>query len=264
MRCCDGGSYLSTLYVEKGYCSCPGWLEVLLELALPKILDLPKQERPREKAIRYGIETLSNEEILAILLRTGTKDVSALDLAHDLYNQSHGLQNLLKQPFEALLDVRGIGPGKALILSACFELSKRYGMLSYYDTEIATSGYLYQRYIGKLSHSDQEQIILVILNTKKRIIHEEIIYRGSEDSVDCDPLLIVKNVILHKGKYFYIIHNHPSGNAQPSDADRVLTANIIATANTMRVILLDHIVIGSHGYYSFIEDIEVMQKRLII
>ena len=231
---------------------------------MSKILDLPKQERPREKAIRYGIETLSTEELLAILLRTGTVDVSALDLAHDLLNTNHGLKNLLKQPYEALLDVRGIGPGKALILSACFELSKRYGMLSYYDLEVVSNGYLYQRYIGKLSSSEQEQIVVVVLNSKKRIIYEEIIYRGSEDSVNCDPLEIVKKVILHKGKYFYLIHNHPSGNAQPSEADKLLTTNIIATANMMRVILLDHIVIGSHGYYSFVEDTEVMKKQLII
>lgn len=231
---------------------------------VPKILELPKQERPREKAIRFGIETLSTEELLAILLRTGTKDVSALDLAHDMLSASHGLKNLLMKPYEALLDVRGIGPGKALILSACFELSKRYGMLSYYDLEVASNTYLYQRYIGRLSQSDQEQIIIVVLNNKKRIIHEEIIYQGSEESVDCDPLQIVKKVILHKGKYFYLIHNHPSGNAQPSEADRVLTTNIIATANMMRVILLDHIVIGSHGYYSFVEDVEVMKKSLII
>ena len=95
-----------------------------LGTSVPKILELPKQERPREKAIRFGIETLSTEELLAILLRTGTKDVSALDLAYEMLSASHGLQNLLKKPYEALLDVRGIGPGKALILSACFELSK--------------------------------------------------------------------------------------------------------------------------------------------
>ena len=231
---------------------------------MPKIKDLPKQERPREKAVRFGIESLSNEELIAILLRTGTSEASALDIAHTLYTNSHGLQNLFKQPYEALLDVRGIGPGKALILSTCFELSKRYGMLSYYDMEVPSNGYLYQRYIGKLSHSDQEQIVIVILNAKKRIIHEEIIYRGSENSVDCNPLEIVKKVILHKGKYFYLIHNHPSGNAQPSDADRVLTTNIITTANMMRVILLDHIVIGSHGYYSFVEGMEVLKKQLII
>ncbi len=221
---------------------------------------MPKQERPREKAIRFGIETLSNEELLAILLRTGTKDLSALDLAHNLYSDYHGLANLLKQPYEALLDMRGIGPGKSLILSACFELSKRYGMLSYYDTEVVNGGYLYQRYIGKISHSDQEQIVIVILNSKKRIIHEECIYRGSEQSVDCNPLEIVKKVILHKGKYFYLIHNHPSGNPQPSNADKILTTHIIATANMMRVILLDHIIVGNRGYYSFIEGMEVMKK----
>ena len=221
---------------------------------------MPIQERPRDKAIRFGIETLSTEELLAILLRTGSKDVSVLDLSHALCSANNGLANLLKQPYEALLEVRGIGPGKALILSACFEISKRYGMLSYYDSEVVSNGYLYQRYIGKLAHSDQEQIVIVVLNSKKRIIHEEMIYQGSEQSVDCNPLEIVKKVILHKGKYFYLLHNHPSGNPQPSNADKVLTTHIIATANLMRVIMLDHIILGNRGYYSFVEDIEVMKK----
>lgn len=228
-----------------------------------KIKDLPKQERPREKAIRFGIDKLSNEELIAILLGTGTKEVSALDLAHTIYSNSLGLVNLLNKPYEALVKVKGIGPGKALILASCFELSKRYENLLNYEVQKVNSEYLYQRYIRRVSESDKEHLIIVVLNGKKQIIHEERIYLGSEESVDCNPQEIVKNVILHKGKYFYLIHNHPSGNANPSESDRMLTTKIIITSNYLGIILLDHIIIGSNGYYSLIEDIETRNKSLI-
>ena len=218
-----------------------------------RIKDLPVYERPREKAIRFGIETLSNDDLIALLIGTGYRDVSALELAHKIISDNHGLFNLFRLPYAGLLDVKGIGPGKALILSACFELSKRYDASRFLDEEIIDSDILYQRYVSRLRSLNKEVLIVVVLNRKKRIIYEEIVYKGSEKSVDCPPEEIVKKVLIHTGKYFYLIHNHPSGNCLPSDGDISLTTEVMNKAHRLHVYLLDHIIIGSNGYYSFTE-----------
>ena len=137
-----------------------------MELALSKIKELPVLERPREKAIRYGLDILSNEELLAILIRTGTKDESALDIAHKIDSESHGLTNLFHTSYRALLDINGIGPGKALMLSACFELCNRYLRTFYGESGSVNTLDVFHRYSLKIRNSDKEVLILVILNRK--------------------------------------------------------------------------------------------------
>ena len=226
-------------------------MEVYLELIVAKIKELPKYERPREKALRYGIASLSNEELIAILLRTGTKEKSALDLAHKLNSESRGLANLFHMPFQALIDINGIGPGKALILSSCFELCSRYikslsGEMGPVDLKSLIS-----RYSLRLKNEDSEMLILISLNQRKEIIYEECLYKGSDISVDCQPEQIVKKVLLHNGKSFYLIHNHPSGNYEPSSSDAYVTTEIVRYSRKMNIKLEDHIIIGKNGYYSF-------------
>lgn len=221
---------------------------------LTNFKETPVYEQPREKALMFGIEKLTDEELLSLLLRTGTNNVSVLEVAHQLISDNHGLFNLFRKPYEALLDVKGIGPGKALLLSACFELSKRYETSRFMENEEEiTTEKLYRRYVGKLSSLNYETMIIVILNNKKRVIHEETMYKGSEDAVVCQPFEIIKKVIMHNGKYYYIIHNHPSGNPLPSSDDSSLTAELYAGHRNLRIKFLDHIIIGKNGYYSFME-----------
>ena len=113
---------------------------------MSKIKELPVLERPREKAMRNGLNSLSNEELLAILIRTGTRDESAIDIAHRINSESHGLSNLFHISYQALLDINGIGPGKALILSACFELCNRYLYTIHGESRIMSSLDIYNRY----------------------------------------------------------------------------------------------------------------------
>ena len=218
---------------------------------MAKIKDLPLFERPREKAVRFGIDTLSNEELLAIILRTGTKEASALDVAHLLNSESRGLYNLFQKPYSALLDMRGIGPGKALVLSACFELSKRYHSSIFYEKRVEDSYDIYLRYHQRLNLETREVLILVVLNRSKQVIHEEVLYKGGEGGVDFRPNEVVKKVIHHNGRYFYIIHNHPSGDCNPSEEDKIMTMNVLRISNRMNVPLLDHIIIAVDGYFSF-------------
>ena len=218
---------------------------------LSGIKELPKLERPREKAIRFGIDTLSNEELIAILLGSGTKSHSVLEIAHQLHSSSHGLFNLFKKSYEALLDNHGIGPSKALILSACFELCKRYQSSCYLENKKVDTDSIYLRYAMKLKTESREVLVLIVLNSKEQIIHEEVLYKGNEGSVDCSPNEIVKKVILHNGKYFYLIHNHPSGGCEPSPEDIALTGQVMSIAERVSIPLIDHIIIGRYGYYSF-------------
>ena len=220
---------------------------------MAKIKELPKFERPREKAIRYGIENLSNEELLAIMLRTGTRDMSALDLAHKLNSESCGLTNLFHMPYQALLDINGIGPGKALILSSCFELCSRYlKTLSGEDGPVDLNS-LINRYALKLKNEECEVLMLISLNKRKEIIYEECLYKGNDISVDCQPDQVVKKVLLHNGKSFYLIHNHPSGNHEPSTNDSMMTTEIVRRTRKVNITLEDHLIIGKDGYYSFKE-----------
>ena len=218
---------------------------------MAKIKELPKYERPREKALRYGIGSLSNEELIAILLRTGTKDSSALDLAHKLNSESRGLTNLFNMPYRAILDINGIGPGKALILSSCFELCSRYLKSLSGEAGPVNLDSLLRRYYLRLRNEDNETLTLITLNQRKEIIYEECLYKGNEISVDCQPEQIVKKVLFHNGKSFYLIHNHPSGNYQPSNSDAYMTTEIVRQSRKMDVKLEDHIIIGNNGYYSF-------------
>ena len=222
-----------------------------MELVLAKIKELPVLERPREKAIRYGLDNLSNEELLAILIRTGTKDTSALDIAHHLYSESRGLSNLFLTTYRALLDNKGIGPGKALILSSCFELCNRYLNSLYGESVITSSLDIYNHYSLKMRKSNNEIFKLIILNRRRAIVHEENLYVGSESHISCQPTEIIKKIILHNGVYFYMIHNHPSGNSTPSKEDVDLTTEVMRLCPRVNVTMLDHLIIGDDDFYSF-------------
>ena len=203
--------------------------------------------------MRYGLDSLSNEELLAILIRTGTKDESVLDIAHKVNSQSNGLANLFNISYEALLDINGIGPGKALILASCFELCNRYLTSFYGETGAVSSLDIYNRYAQRMRKSGKESFVLAVLNRRKEIIHEEFLYIGSEYHVSCQPMEIIRKVILHKGTHFYLVHNHPSGECNPSKEDVDLTTSVMSAANRVCVRMLDHIIIGDTGFYSFSE-----------
>ncbi|MCR5184949.1 MAG: DNA repair protein RadC [Bacilli bacterium] len=210
------------------------------------------------------MEKLTDDELLALLLGTGTIGVSVLELAHSLIADNGGLFNLFRKSYSALLDVKGIGPGKALLLSACFELSKRYETSRFIGKEeIVNTEKLYQRYVGKLCTLNYESLVIVILDSKRKVVHEETMYKGSEDAVVCHPIEILKKVILHNGRYYYLLHNHPSGNSTPSSDDVALTAELVSNVGKLRVKLLDHIIIARDGYYSFLEMKKRGTKRLL-
>ena len=219
-----------------------------------KIIDLPYLDRPREKALRYGIEKLSDYELIALLISSGTKEESAADIAYTMISQNNGLINVINKPLNDLLSFKGIGKAKAIKIKAAFEIAKRCQSPSKYDKEKVDSSYaIIQRYRPLfIANSYQENLYLVILDWKKRIIHEMNLYRGNESSVSYSNRQIIQQVLMHNGHFFYVIHNHPSGSLEPSEGDVFFTASLINECRKFKIKMIDHLIISSNGYYSFL------------
>lgn len=222
-----------------------------------RVADLPVLERPREKALYYGIEQLADHELLALLIASGSKDNSAIDIAYFMLRDNSGLYNLVQKPLSDLTNYKGMGKKKALKLVAAFELAKRYQSKQLEVGVIITgTEMIYQRLKNSPinnSFFDQEHLYLIILNKKKKIIHEMNLYKGNESSVTTSNNQIIQQVILHSGAYFYIVHNHPSGELLPSPEDTFFTCTLIGECQKFGIQMLDHLIISKAGYYSFLK-----------
>ncbi|HPY79429.1 MAG: DNA repair protein RadC [Erysipelotrichaceae bacterium] len=217
-----------------------------------QIRDLPPLERPREKAIRYGIESLSNVELLAIIIGSGTKKNSALEIASKILSDKNGLINIFHCPYQDFIAYQGLNKASAIKLSATFELGKRYqiGKAESQDA-IGDEKTIYLKYAPTLAREVQEKIVIIVLNRQKKIVYEHILSIGSENNVSCSMRDILRILVLNKGTYFYLIHNHPGNIIEPSEADIAFTSSIIAEAKRIGFSLLDHLIIGEKGAYSF-------------
>ena len=216
------------------------------------IKELPKTDRPREKALRYGINTLSDSELVALLLNKGYKDNNIIELSTSLLSKYGGIVGLLNIPISELKKNKGIKDVGALKIALIGEFYKRIceKNISINDV-IIDEEYLCNKYKPTFYLSSQEYLILVIVNRRKRIIYETNIYKGQSDSIRIDFKDIYKELAKYDGKYFYLIHNHPSGDCSPSEDDIDATLDIASESKRMKVKLLDHLIIGDDCYYSF-------------
>ncbi len=218
------------------------------------IKNLPTLERPREKALRYGLDSLSDIELLTLLISSGYKDVSALEIAANLLTENNGLLALSKVPLTELKKNKGIKDAKALNLAAIFELHYR---LSRKEEEInekeITVDYLYNKYKEKLLSNNQENLVLVMLNSKMKIIHEKTLYVGTDNKIIFSYKDIWREVLNHNARYFYLVHNHPNGKKEPSDNDIFFTSELFRESKRINIPMIDHIIIGKDGYHSFNE-----------
>ena len=219
---------------------------------MSKIKSLPSLERPREKAFHYGIEKLSDYELIAILIGSGTFESSAIDIAYQMIQDNRGLYNLVQKPFSDLLSFKGIGKSKAVKIFAAFEIAKRFNSLKVVrDDEPISSDKIYEKYKYKISDLTQEHLYLVVLDRQKRVVHEVNLFKGNENAMTISKIKIIQQVLIHNGRYFYLIHNHPSGSYLPSPEDINFTTDIIQESEKLKITMLDHIIIGEEGYFSF-------------
>ena len=220
-----------------------------------KIKDLPKIDKPREKAERFGIETLKDEELLALIIDFGTVGHSSLDIARDLLDDCHYLNELLYKPKQYFLSFKGLKTAKALKLMAVVEIAKRISekqRLIYEEKIPITSDSLYRRYSLTLAKLTQEVLAIIILNKNKQIIYEKILYQGDDSNIIINSRDILRLLMLHNGYYFYLIHNHPNNTLYPSELDISFTKTIEEKAKLFNVKLIDHLIITQNGYFSFL------------
>ena len=215
------------------------------------MLNCPRFERPREKAIYYGIETLSNQELVAVILRTGNKEMSVLNLAQFLLDEIGGFQELKDIDYQRLIQIKGIKQAKAIELMACIELAKRMQSKQSIKNRIRQPKDAYAYIKNKLMFEKQEKVVLLCLNNHLEIVQDKLLFIGSGDVSLLETKEVFQYTLRSGCNRIILIHNHPSGNPKPSHEDQEITRKIEMMAKHLDIEFIDHIIIGDHCYYSF-------------
>lgn len=221
-----------------------------------KMKEIPEEERPREKYKTNGFERLSDADLIAILLRTGTYEMSAKDLALSLLKEVKNLKGLQNTSLESLSKVKGIGEVKAITLLTALELGSRAQKEENEKKKrIRTAEDLYHLYHKKMKWLTQEHFVAVFLNSKNEIIASSTIFIGSANKSIVHPRDIYKEAIKYSAVKLMVIHNHPSGDPTPSKEDAEFTRRLVDAGALLQIPLLDHLIIGKNTYYSFYDHI---------
>lgn len=225
-----------------------------------KIKELCNDDRPREKMASRGSEALSNSELIAILLRTGTQKKNVLEMGQELMKQAGGnLITLASMSISELCRMEGIGPGKAITLAAAFELGRRMSEESIGTNPCMNSPRNVFRILGPhLRHLDHEECWAIYLNTANRMTGKERISSGGFNSTLMDNRFILHKALEQKAAGLIIAHNHPSGDMHPSVADINATQELSRGLKACGISLIDHVIISADGYYSFADEESVI------
>ncbi len=215
------------------------------------IKELPINERPRERALSDGIDKLSTGELLSIIIRTGTKNKSVKELSNEILL----LGNLKDLTYNKLLTIKGIGTVKAIEIMSLIELSKRINKdISNSSIKIKSSIDIFNNYKYLFDNQKQELFYCIYLNNKNIVIDKELLFKGTINKSIVHPREIFKYAYLLSASGIICIHNHPSGDIEPSREDIKLTEAIIEIGNLQNIPVLDHIIIGNNKYYSFLDN----------
>lgn len=219
-----------------------------------KIARLPA-ELPREKLLRLGASALSDSELVAIMLRTGTKSLSAVDLSNVLLNKLGTLRALEAATINELCSIKGIGQVKAAEIKAVIELGKRFSQEKRQTLdEIKESNDIYDHYKLRFTNYKQEVFLMLIVNSRNQITREVEVSKGSLTSCTVHPREAFKEAIRDSGSGVIFVHNHPSGDPAPSRADIMLTERLKKAGDILGIRVLDHVIIGDERYYSFTDE----------
>jgi DNA repair protein RadC len=218
------------------------------------ISDWPESERPREKLLKNGPQNLSNSELLAIFLRTGMAGKSAVDLARELLQRFGGLAGLFTADQRAFCLVPGMGPAKYAQLQAVLEMARRALEEKLKNGDILSSPESVREYLRLSLQGKQHEVFVgIFLDAQNRIIATEELFKGTLTQASVYPREIVKRALHHNAAAMIFAHNHPSGLAEPSQADEVLTISLKQALALVDVKVLDHFVVGSDSAMSFAE-----------
>ncbi|MBI4301832.1 MAG: DNA repair protein RadC [Chloroflexi bacterium] len=220
----------------------------------PLIRDLPTRERPRERLRDYGAPFLSTTELMAIILRTGTPSESVLNMSARLLAHYGGLAGIARASFAELCQEHGLGEAKAAQLKAALELGRR--LLSTQPEErlmIRSPQDVANLLLGEMGFLEQEQLRVVLLNTKNEVLAIPEVYRGSVSSAQLRVAELFREAVHHNCLALVVVHNHPSGDPTPSPEDVQITEQIVEAGKLLDIEVLDHIIIGQQRYISLKE-----------
>lgn len=215
-----------------------------------------EEDRPREKFLKNGRHALSNAELLAILLRSGTFDASALSLAEELLkNAGNDLDELGKMSVNQLMKIKGVGEAKALTLAASLELGRRRKFDHKQEiTTINSSEEVFNYYYPILADEPREHFRVLLLRRNNSIIKDFLVSQGGVSGALVDPKLIFKEALESLASSIILVHNHPSGNLSPSSQDKEITQKIQQGGKVLEINVLDHIIFHNKGYFSFADE----------
>lgn len=219
------------------------------------IKDLQIEDKPREKLLSFGVNTLTISELLAILIGTGTANKSAIDLSQELIASANGsINELARKNIKELTKINGIGIAKALSLNAAFELGKRRKLELSESYSLKTSKNVYDAVQPLIADARTEEFWVLALNKANKIISKQQMSKGGVAATIVDVKCIIKFCVEHLASSAIVFHNHPSGNKMPSQADKKITEKIKLALSYCDITLLDHLIICNQSYYSFSDE----------
>jgi DNA repair protein RadC len=227
-------------------------------MATLRIQELPDEDRPREKLLKQGAAALSESELIAILLRTGTVGANAIDVARELLMRYQSLTSLSRRGAKELAEVKGIGLAKAMQLAAAFELGKRLAQESPTRGKVDTPQLVYELLGQEMLMLSRESLRAILLDTRLRLLRVEEISLGTISECIAHPREVFRPALVHSAYAMILAHNHPSGDPSPSAADIQMSRRMSESAKILQIRLLDHVIIGAPAegrrpYYSFKE-----------
>lgn len=214
------------------------------------------EERPREKVMANGVQYLSDSELLAILLGSGTKNITAVELARlILKGAGNNLQQLGRHGIGDLVKIKGVGPAKAITILAAIELGRRRaGMQHPEKIPIKSSETVFRLFHPLMGDLEHEEFWLLMLNRANRVLGKYKVSQGGLSGTVIDTRIILKKALDNLASSIIVCHNHPSGNNQPSDADVKITEKLKKAAEMLEIKLLDHVIIADKSYFSFADE----------
>jgi DNA repair protein RadC len=215
-----------------------------------RIKEISLDNRPRERLEKQGPSVLSDAELLAIILKTGNKEENVIDMSHRLISK-YGLDKLSSCSLNELQEIKGIGIAKACQILTLFEFNKRHNLSKQNGKVIRTAKDVYDYCHPKLNGKDKEYFMILHLNTKNKVIKDEIVSVGTLNSSIIHPREVFKSAIKESANSVILVHNHPSGDVQPSREDVQITERLFKAGELLSIKVLDHVIVGSEGFYSF-------------
>ncbi len=227
------------------------------------IKQIPRDERPRERLVKYGAKNLSTEDLIAIILKTGTKDYSSRFLASQILKKVKNVSELKKLSLSNLIGINGIGAVKAIEFLAALELGRRVYEAKMLDNDLKcnSANKIFNYFRSELSDVQQEYFYCLYLDQHKRLIDKKLLFKGTLNKSYIHPREIFKEAYLASAASIICVHNHPSGNVIPSRDDIIVTENLVKIGILQGIPILDHIIIGENNYYSFYENNMIGGKK---